>query len=259
MSKAFRSSTARIAAILVVVAAVAVAWRLSSGVREPDVSSYYPLEVGNSWSYETKQYGKMVGPNGVEESEKFGTLEQRVLGASRLSSEQLKVFAVRQTTEERVPDGTSSPAVESVLHVSATPNAISLQAVEVEGSESPSLPAPVPILTDPPSEDEIVTSSGTVQVLITVQSQGVEAVEVPAGTYPKALKKVAGGPVTGKVSGVPVSSGSMTETTWFVRDVGIVKQERRFDMLVQGPAGTELRIEERSQRDLTKYTAGTAN
>lgn len=232
---------------------------MSSGVCEPDVSTYYPLEVGNSWSYETKQYGKMVGPTGVQESEKLGTIEQRVVGASRFSSEQLKVFEVRQKTEERAPDGTSSPAGDSVLHVSATPSAVSLQAVDVEGSESPTLPAPVPILTDPPSEDEVVTTSGTVQVLITVQSQEVEAVEVPAGRYPKALKKVAGGPVTGEVSGVPVSSGSMTETTWFVRDVGIVKQDRHFEMLVQGPAGSELRIEERSQRDLTKFTSGTVN
>lgn len=244
---------------LLVLAAVAGAWALSSGVREPDISSYYPLEVGNSWSYETKQYGKLVGPTGVEESEKTGTIEQRVLGASRLSSEQLKVFKVRQKTEERAPDGTSLPAREAVLHVSATPSAVSLQALESDGSESPALPAPVPILTDPPSEDEVVITSGAVQVLVTVQSQEVEAVEVPAGSYPKALKKVAGGPVTGEVSGVPVSSGSMTETTWFVRDVGIVKQERRFEMLVQGPAGSELRIEERSQRDLTKFTPGTAN
>lgn len=256
MSKSSISNTAKIAAIAVVLGAVAVAWALSSGVLEPDISSYYPLQVGNAWSYETRQQGKIVGPTGAQESEKLGTVEQRVIRTSRLSSAQLKVFEVSQKSEGRDSGGTASPAVESVLYLSATPSAISLHSVEVVASDSPVLPEPVPILTDPPATDPVTTAAGSVQMTLSVQSQQVEAVEVPAGRYPKALKKVAGGPVTGEVSGVPVSSGAMTETTWFVRDVGIVKQDRVLEMVMQGPDGSELRIEERSQRELTKFSPG---
>lgn len=257
MPKSSTSNAGKVAAIVVVLAAVAVAWALSSGDREPDISSYYPLLVGNSWSYQTKQYGNMVGPTGAQEGEKLGKVEQRVLGASRLSSEQLRVFKISQKAEEQAPDGTSLPAVESFLHVSATPSVISLHEIELEGPDSPSMPAPVPILTDPPAIDEVLTTSGSLTIAVSVDSQQIEAVEVPAGKYPKALKRVAGGPVTGAVSDIPVSSGSMKETTWFVRDVGIVKQERVLEMRLEGADGSELRIEERSLRELTRFSPET--
>lgn len=256
MSKSTISNTAKVAAIVFILGGVAVAWALSSGVLEPDISSYYPLQIGNTWTYETRQLGKMVGPTGSQESEKVGTLEQRVVRIARQSSAQLKLLEMSQKFEERETGGPDSPPVESVLYLSATPSAISLHSVEIDGADNPVMPEPVPILTDPPAKDEVTTAAGSVQMTMSVQSQEVEAVEVPAGKYPNALKKVAAGPVTGEVSGVPVSSGSVAETTWFVRDVGVVKQERVLEMVVQGPAGTELRIEERSQRELTRFSPG---
>lgn len=259
MSKAPVSNTAKVTAALAIIAVVAVAWALKSGVLESGIASYYPLQVGNAWSYDTVRYGKMVGPTGEQDSEQRGTIEQRVIGISPRATDELDIFEVSQKTEETGSSAEKGSSVESVLHVSATPSAITLHAINFYEPDSPALPNPIALLTDPPTADEVVTQSGSLQMSLGVKSQEVEAVEVPAGKFPTALKRYAEGPVSGAVADVPVTAGTVRETTWFVRDVGIVKQERTLEILVGSPDVTALRIEERAQRELTEFSPGPSD
>jgi hypothetical protein len=259
VSKPPLSNAAKVTAVLAIIAVAAVAWALKSGILDSGIASYYPLQVGNTWSYETLQYGKMVGPTGEQETEKLGTLEQRVIGISPRATDELDIFEVSQKTEESDSATEEGSSVESVLHVSATPSAITLHAIDFDEPDSPVLPGPVPILTDPPAADQVVSQNGSLQMSLGVESQEVEAVEVPAGRFPKALKRYAEGPISGTVSDVPVTSGIVKESTWFVRDVGIVKQERTLEILVGSSEGAQLRMEERTVRALTEFSPGPSD
>ena len=259
MSKPPVSNTAKVTAVLAIIAVAAVAWALKSGVLESGIASYYPLQVGNTWSYETVQHGKMIGPTGEQESEKLGTVEQRVIGLSPRATDELDIFEVSQKTEETGSATEEGSSVESVLHVSATPNAITLHAIDFDEPDSPVLPSPIPLLTDPPTAEQVASQSGSLQTSLGVKSQEVEAVEVPAGKFPTALKRYAEGPVSGTVADVPITAGTMKETTWFVRDVGIVKQERTLEILVGSSDAAELRIEERTERALTEFSPGPSD
>ncbi len=242
---------------IAVLAIIGVAWALASRTTEAGIAAYYPLQVGNTWSYQTKQHGKMIGGPDAPASTRLGTVEQRVVGVSRLSSDELEVFEVSQNVSQADSGDAPTPAVESILHLSATPTAVTLHAIDVKGADGSALPAPIAILTDPPSTDPLTSENGSLQMSLSVKSQEVEAVEVPAGKFPNALKKVTEGPVSGVVSGIPVRSGIIKETTWFVRDVGVVKQDRLLAYTLESQEGMELSVEETIERVLTDFSRGT--
>jgi hypothetical protein len=92
----------------------------------------------------------------------------------------------------------------------------------------------------------------------TVKTQSVEAIDVPAGKFPKALKQFAEGPVSGELSGLRVRSGTVKEITWFVRDIGLVKQERLLDITLRASDGDEFHLNERAERVLQKFSSAKA-
>ena len=246
------SNTSKLVAVLAVLAVAGLAWALNAGVFEKDISSYYPLKVGNTWSYDTKQRGKITGGPANQESERTASVEQRVVGLSRLSSDQLEVFEVSQTSEVPASDTRPASTAQAILHVSAAPSEITLHAVDFDDPNVPGLSEPVVILTALPATDPVTAVTGSLTMLVSIKSQETEAVEVPAGNFPNALKKHAEGPVSGTVSGARVDSGTVKETTWFVRDVGIVKQERLLEYTVGQPGGAGVHVQEATERVLTK-------
>lgn len=243
------SNATKLAAAVVVFAIIAVGGVLATRTSGTDVSHYYPLQEGMVRTYATTQVGKVSG--GLEQPDvtKAGTLEQRVEGPSRLSTAALPVVAVVQ----RVTDESGAES-RSTLHVSVSPEAVTLHAIDVGEEEGASLPEPAVLLSDPPSPNPVATEAGPLKMAMSVVSQSVEAVEVPAGSYPDALKRVSEGPVSGEVSGVPVRSGNIRETTWFAPEIGMVKQERALSYTLGAPEAGELHIEETVERVLTSLS-----
>ena len=234
---------------MVVLAVLAIGWVLVTRSTGPDLASYYPLHVGNTWSYQVTQRGNASGAAEVPEATQISTIEQRVVGPSRFSSPEIEVFEVSQTVVAPGSDGAPGEPVESVLHFAATENAITFYET-VDGDP----PVAVPILQDPPAAEPLTTQRGTVSMSLRVQSQEPEAVEVPAGRFPDALARRTKGPVTGDVDGVPIKSGTIEETTWFVRDVGMVKQVRTLEYTLELQEGAAIRVEESVERALTTYS-----
>ena len=254
-----RSSVIRVTLVVGALVVLGLVLVLSSGVFSPDISSYFPLEVGNTWSYETTQRSKIVGGVEPKEGEKLGTIEQRVVGVSRLSSEELQIFEISQTNQTTGSADEPASTIESSLHMSATPTAVLLHAVDFGEPGATQLEAPVPLLQEPPSADPVRTQLQSAEIEMTVKSQEVEAVEVRAGKFPKALKRYAEGTVTGEMSNYPIRSGTIKETSWFVRDVGLVKQVRVLEVTLQSPEGFELQIEEVAERALTGFSIAKAD
>ncbi len=223
------------------------------------VASYYPLEVGNSWHYATKKHTKVSQHFDVREADKHGTLEQRVLRASRLSTKRRKVFAVRNRVEESGSSLAPVVTVETILHVSSSAKGVLVYAIDSGGENGATLPQPSLILREPPSTEPRTARVGTLQLSVSVKSQTVEAVEVPAGKFVNALKQVARGPISGELSGLPVRSGTATEISWWVPNVGLVRQERTLDLTVQDERGVEMRLEEKAERVLQKFSTGKSD
>ena len=67
---------------------------------------------------------------------------------------------------------------------------------------------------------------------IKVMGASVGATKVPAGRFPKAIKRVTEGRVSGEFSGMPVREGTITEVQWFAPNVGMVRSERTLDFKV---------------------------
>lgn len=237
---------------------IGVAWAVSSRRAETSIASYYPLEIGNTWSYRTTQRGQTSGVLEVAETTRLGTMEQRVVGVSRLSSDEISIFEVSQNVYQ-TDSGDGSAPNESVLHLSATPTAITPHAVDAEGAEGSDLPEAVSLLTVPPATEPVTIEQGSLQISLAVTSQDVEGIEVPAGSFPNALKRVAEGPVSGAVSDIPVHAGKITETTWFVRDVGVVRQDRALEYTLKSEEGGEIRVEESIERVLTDFSKATGD
>ncbi|KPK15507.1 MAG: hypothetical protein AMJ62_08825 [Myxococcales bacterium SG8_38] len=251
------SNATKVIVAVVVVAMIGVAWAVASRRAGTSIASYYPLEVGNTWSYQTTQRGHTSGALEVAETTRLGTMEQSVVGVSRLSSNELPIFEVSQKVYQTNSEDGSAPPTESVLHLSATPTAITLHAVDAEGAEGSDLPEPVSLLTDPPATEPVTIEQGSLQISLAVTSQEVEGIEVPAGSFPDALKIVAEGPVSGAVSDIPIHVGKITETTWFVRDVGVVRQDRALEYTLKSEDGGEIRVEESIERVLTDFSKAT--
>ncbi|MGB8330861.1 MAG: hypothetical protein WCE62_12095 [Polyangiales bacterium] len=246
----------RASAFVVVLALTLV---FASGVIAADITSYYPLRVGNAWSYATASHTTVVAGFDVQESEKLGTMEQRVVGPSRFSTKELKVFAVDTTIEERGSGVAPAVKVDTTLHLSTSPSAIELHAVDLAGGTGAKLAKPVSILHDPPLREATTSALGALTVTVAFKSRAVESISVAAGKFPKALKTISEGPVSGELSGLPVHSGTITETSWFVRNVGLVKQERILDVALRTTDGNEVRLKEKTERELRKFSSTKAN
>jgi len=220
------------------------------------VSSYFPLQIGNSWEYTTKKHTKISQLFEVNERDKHGTVERRVLRASRLSTKGLKVFAVRNTIEERGSSIAPLVTVETILHMSSSPRGVFVHALDTGETKGQALPEPIAVLEKPPSTEPVTNQTGTLRMSMSVKSQKTEAVKVPAGKFAKALKQVVQGPISGALSGLPVRSGIVTETSWFVPGVGLVRRDRTLDIRVADERGVEVRLEETAEQVLEKFSTG---
>jgi hypothetical protein len=248
------------ARVVVFAGIVALASTLASSAVAAGIASYYPLRVGNAWLYATEKHTKIMHGFEVQETEKLGTIERRVVGPSRLSTKALKVFEVRNTVEERGSSNAPAVTLETILHISSSPSAVLLHAIDAsKGAIGPTLQKPVSILHDPPATGPLTSQVGTLTMSATVKSHTVEAIEVPAGKFPKALKKFAEGPISGELSGMRVRSGTVQEISWFVRDVGLVKQERLLDITLRASDGDEFKLSERAEQVLQKFSPGKSD
>lgn len=259
MANGSLSQTVKVVLIGAVLAIAAGLWMITSRPYQSGVASYYPLQVGNTWSYTTTQRGKKIGGPETPESIRFGTVEQQVTGFSPRSSEELEIFEVTQKVEFPGVNGEPAQVGKSVLRLSSTPAAITLHGILSDEGPSASFAEPVTFLSDPPSAEPVTSGDGSVRTSLTIKSQVVEPIEVPAGNFEKALKRFSEGEVAGSMAGMPISSGTMQETTWFVRGVGVVRQDRALGYTLQSPQGVELRVEESSERVLTGYSVGESN
>lgn len=236
--------------------AFALTLGLASSAIAADIARYYPLQPGNSWSYTTEKHSTIKSGFDVNEATKLGTIEERVVGVSKLSAKGLKLFEISHAVEERGSSIAPVVTAKTTLHVSVTANAVVLLAADVEGRGAVRLPKPVSILQDPPSREPVTSQLGAMKMVTIVKSQAVEAIETPAGKFPKALKKYAEGPITGQLSGLAIHSGTLKEVSWFAPNVGLVRQDRTISLTVRSPEGFETHVEEHSERVLTQYSRG---
>ncbi|MEM8605775.1 MAG: hypothetical protein AAGF92_01620 [Myxococcota bacterium] len=213
-----------------------------------DASAYYPLEVGILRSYETKKHSEIK--SGLEErkNDKHGTIDEEIVGPSRFSGNGTSVYKVRVRVEEHGSSIAPVVNLETMLHVSADEAAVRVHGIDGTRNLQPTVLLGYPI-SDEPRRSQVAG----MQLHLTTTSQTKETVTVPAGKFPNALKQVSEGPVYGNI-GAPIRDGTIVQTTWFARGVGVVREDRRIALKVQTPEGRDVLITEESTKRLTRFS-----
>jgi len=133
--------------------------------------------------------------------------------------------------EERVDEVTKPRVVTTVQRLSVRTDSITALSIQNDGLMPVPYERPYTLFSFAPEGPVGTQTIGySLHLDIAPVSLSSERVQVPAGEYPDALKRVIRGTVRGRLGIKPVKSGTVVESTWFVRGVGPVKVERTLTM-----------------------------
>jgi hypothetical protein len=233
-------------------------------VGAAEVEEFFPIRVGASWTYHiSKERATTLAERAVEERI-TGQSVERVVKPSDQFSYGAPVYILSQhITEENHTTGRKS-GVTLESHVSAEPHQVLLHGQIIRGASGletklTRFQPPVALLRLPipaPSEPfpSVMRSHG-----MTVDSRPYERAEetlkTPLGEF-KCLRISSRGRVTGEVAGtepVRITTGSVEETSWFARGVGLVKQVQVLSMNLELPNGVKAKSEERKVKELSDF------
>jgi hypothetical protein len=196
-------------------------------VRAEDLRTYFPSEAGSTWLYSLVKQ-KTITTGGIAKPSKIlGRLEEEAIGKSSLSTSDMPLIAFRRI--ERDGEATSGKIrLGSLLHYATSADEIALHAVEEKTPRETQqwLRPPDPILSNSlptPSADTIIGSFRSAKRL---QSSSKGHAVVPAGDFEDCLLVTGGGTLTGSLNGMPLSQGHLEIKSWYVRGVGLVREER---------------------------------
>jgi len=228
------------------------------------VQEYLPLAEGREWSYQITKIRKYVTPERAMTQRLIGTSDERCEKSQGVLNLNVPVFLLLQKVNEtnETTGRTSASTIRSYL--SSEPDQVLLHAQNIEGAPLPAelekFVPPVAVLKLPipgPGEayPSIMKSQG-----FTLDSRpyesAVESVETPAGNFKDCLRIKSRGPLSGKLPGpqpLTVSDGSLEETSWFAKGVGVVKQIQVLRMTIELPNGQKMETTEEKTKVLASF------
>jgi hypothetical protein len=175
----------------------------------------------------------------------------RVIGKSKLSDSRHAVFVVRRRVEERNPAVPSPVIVETDHHLSSGVESVLLHAAVPAGQEPPATGKAQRLLVEPPSKDAVTQTLGGLEIKSSVASQTHEGLRLGAVEYKDCLRVHMKGLASGSVAGAP-ATGSVEETTWYAKGIGIVKVARVMKLDITVPNEGKVRAEETMTRVLER-------
>lgn len=238
------------------IAAVVTIWVAHGSVAFAfDVRAYYPLGVGTARTYEAERRSEtVVGTKRTGEVE-TGRVREEVIGVSKLSGVGKLVYKVYEYTEFRGVGVFPLVQSASVSHLSATKNAILLHGVDDEVWEFPMVlfsDPPIPMFGSSPLEG--TSTSETTRMQMGVISQTTETVTVPAGRFRKAVKQVFEATLAGELDGQTIREGTIRETAWYAKRVGMVQRRTKSYFRIQMSEGIDKMVTETVTWRLTNFT-----
>lgn len=240
------------------------------GAAEVPVAEYLPLVEGRGWRYEIDKVRTFTLGDQAIVHEIDGTSVERVVDRSRDVEYAAPVYVLRQEVDElNLSTGqTVTGTIES--HLSSEPGQVLLHAQRVGGAaagddELDRLPAPVAVLKLPlPAEGAPYPSrleSRGMTIDARPYEQGVETVETSAGTFADCLRVTSRGPVSGALPGnppTPILDGSVEETSWYAKGVGLVKQVQLLRIKTELEDGQQLQLIEKKDKLLLEVLKAPA-
>jgi hypothetical protein len=231
-----------------------------------EVQEFLPLREGREWSYRINKVRTYVVSEQRSAQQVVGTSEERCTrGPGQTGAGEVSLFVLTQRIRETNQTTGRDSAVTIESHVSSEPHQILLRAQRIQGAAEldgglETFDPPVALLKLPlPVPGEAYPSIMKGQGL-TVDSRPYalarEAVETPAGMFEDCLRISSRGSVSGALPGpqkIAVPAGSIEETVWFARGVGIVKQLQVLRLQLLLPDGRRIDSEEEKTKILVAY------
>jgi hypothetical protein len=229
-----------------------------------EVEEFLPIRFGASWTYHILKERATTVAERVVEERITGQSVERVVKPSDDFSYGAPVYILSQDiTEENNTTGRKS-VVSLESHISAEPHQVLLHGQVIRGAPGKEtkltrFEPPVALLRLPiPAPGEpfpsVMRSHG-----MTVDSRPYEWAEermkTPVGEF-RCLRISSRGRVTGEVAAtepVRITTGSVEETSWFARGVGLVKQVQVLSMNLELPNGVKSKSEERKVKELSDF------
>jgi hypothetical protein len=212
---------------------------------------WYPLEIGATWVYSaTTQSVERIG-NKERFTSRPGSITERCIESSPAEP---GIVLLERRLEERVDDVRPPSVVTTVQRLSVRDDSIVALSIQNDGLMPVPYERPYTLFSfapDAPPGTETVQYS--LHLDLAPASLSSEVVQVPAGEFPDALKRVVRGTVRGRWRMKPVKGGTVVETAWFVRGIGPVKVERTLSMEV-GTGSPTIPVTEDSARTLISYS-----
>jgi hypothetical protein len=229
-----------------------------------EVEEFFPIRVDASWTYHiSKERTTTLAERAVEERI-TGQSVERVVKSSDEFSYGAPVYILSQhITEENHTTGRKR-VVTLESHISAETHQVLLHGHVIRGVSGmePKLtrfePPPALLRLPIPAPGEPFPSVMRTHGM-TVDSRPYERAEetlkTPVGEF-RCLRISSRGPVTGELAGtapIRITTGSVEETSWFARGVGLVKQVQVLSMNFEMPNGVKAKSEERKIKELSDF------
>jgi hypothetical protein len=255
----------KVRAILLGVLILTLAPVKAAAAAGSEVQEFMPLRDSREWNYRISKVRTYVFPDRTTGQELEGTSAERCTLSSGVIAVEMPVFVLTEQIKEtnRTTGRISRVTIET--YMSSEPDQILVHAQRIQGapgieSELENFVPPPALLKLPlPKPGEPYPSLLKAHGL-TLDSRpydrGRETIETPAGTFEDCLRISSRGPVSGELPGpqpIPITEGSLEETTWFAKGVGIVKQVQVLRMQMALPDGQQLSATEEKNKLLTGH------
>ena len=238
--------------VFVVVAIISMG---RSGWGATQIADYYPLKVGSVWEYRVAKQSVLAHGNDRRVSPKPGKVTETIVNHSPLRSAQHAVVVVRRRVEERNSTMPSPTVIEMDHHLSSDESGVLQHALVPTNQQPAAAAAPQPLLVEPARKGMVSQQAGPLEIRSSIVSQTKGPVAVGPRNYPDCIRVVQKGTASGDLGGA-AAKGTVEETTWFAKGVGIVKVVRVMRLNLTAPQGETATVEETMTRELERYSAG---
>lgn len=215
---------------------------------------YYPLAIGNSWTYEIVGRSEISFGGRTLQSDVEGRLEQVAVALSPFSAPGAPAYKVLGRLQLRGTFIAPLVRVEALAHISTSRFAIRCHEVDY-------------LSVDIPGGEAGTSTGGDLELEVLAALQGMKAIEerytekarstervtVPSGSYRKALRVVIEGSWHGNIGEMEIRDSKVHTITWLVRGVGVVRQETSLRLSLASPNGAASLFTQESTKQLLSY------
>jgi hypothetical protein len=250
-----------IAAVFLLITATSTGLPFASS----EVADYLPLAEGREWSYQVTKTRMYAFPGREVAQRLTGRSTEQCKSSQGVVDTQSPVFLwIQRISEiEETTGKASTTRIETYL--SSEPDRVLMHAQKIEGAQGlnsglEQFVPPVAVLKLPlPAPGEPYPSKWKSQG-ITLDLRpfeiGSETVETPTQAFRDCLRVKSRGPLSGTMPGpqpIDVLDGSVEETSWYAKGVGLVRQMQVIRMTLRLPDGQEVRATEEKSKLLSSY------